>query len=80
MQDGASAHIARCVKQLLRSHFGNERIISRQFPTAWPPRSPNLNPCDFWLLGYLKSMVHRDLITSLSDLKENIERYVHNIP
>ncbi|GFX34552.1 uncharacterized protein TNCV_3657901 [Trichonephila clavipes] len=21
----------------------------RAFPTAWPPRSPDLNPCDLWL-------------------------------
>ena len=28
MQDGAPLHIARCVKQLLRRHFGDDRIIS----------------------------------------------------
>ncbi|GBM42445.1 hypothetical protein AVEN_139882-1 [Araneus ventricosus] len=49
MQDGAPQHIATPVKQLLNLHFGNDRIISRHFATAWPPRSPDLNPCDFWL-------------------------------
>ena len=51
MQDGTPPHIPRCVKQLLRHHFGDERIISLQFPIALPPRSPDLNPYDFWLLG-----------------------------
>ncbi|GBN57259.1 hypothetical protein AVEN_17341-1 [Araneus ventricosus] len=36
MQDGAPPHIATPVKQLLNPHFGNYRIISRHFPTAWP--------------------------------------------
>ncbi|GBM94792.1 hypothetical protein AVEN_69347-1 [Araneus ventricosus] len=47
MQDCAPPHIATPVKQLLNFHFGNDRIISRDFPTACPPRSSDLNPCDF---------------------------------
>ncbi|GBN77327.1 hypothetical protein AVEN_215415-1 [Araneus ventricosus] len=58
MQDGAPLHIATPVKQLLNLHFGNDRITGRHFPTAWPPRSPYLNPCDFWLWGYLKDVVY----------------------
>ena len=46
MQDGANV---RYVKQLLRRHFGQDRIISRQFPTTWPPTSLDLNVCGFWL-------------------------------
>ncbi|GFX44290.1 uncharacterized protein TNCV_4376781 [Trichonephila clavipes] len=37
------------------------------FHHAWPPRSPDLNPCDYWFWGYLKSQVHRDRPTSLGD-------------
>ena len=36
MQIGAIPHIARCMKQLLRRHFDDNRIISRKFSTAWP--------------------------------------------
>ena len=72
--------IARCVKQVRRRHFVDDKIISRQFPTAWPPRSFDLNPRDFWLWGYLKATVYRDRITSLSDLKESVESYMCNIP
>ncbi|GBN32408.1 hypothetical protein AVEN_216917-1 [Araneus ventricosus] len=49
MQDGAPPHVAHPLKRLLSMHFGNYRIISRRFPTNWLPRSPHLNPCDFWL-------------------------------
>ncbi|GFV60007.1 uncharacterized protein TNCV_1401151 [Trichonephila clavipes] len=56
MQDGALPHIANPVKQLLKGHFGNARVISHHFLTVSPPRSPDLNPCDFWLWGYLKEL------------------------
>ena len=57
MQDGALPHITHCMKQLLCRRFGGERIISRQFSTAWPPRFPDLNTSNFWLWKYLKFMV-----------------------
>ncbi|GFT87757.1 uncharacterized protein TNCV_4001031 [Trichonephila clavipes] len=47
MQDGAPLHITRCVKDVLKHHFIEERVISRQFLHLRPPRSPDLNPCDF---------------------------------
>ncbi|GFX20723.1 uncharacterized protein TNCV_77801 [Trichonephila clavipes] len=72
MQDGAPPHIARRVKDLLRRSFGDDRVLSRHFHHAWPPRSPDLSPCDYWLWGYLKSEVYRDRPTSLGMLKDNI--------
>ncbi|GBO27846.1 hypothetical protein AVEN_29604-1 [Araneus ventricosus] len=44
MQDDSPPHITTPVKQLLNLQFGNDRIISRHFSTAWSPRSPDLNP------------------------------------
>ncbi|GFV37278.1 uncharacterized protein TNCV_2255801 [Trichonephila clavipes] len=49
MQDGAPPHITRCVKDVLKHHFTEERVISCQFHHLKPPRSPDLNPCYFWL-------------------------------
>ncbi|GFS81720.1 uncharacterized protein TNCV_2706671 [Trichonephila clavipes] len=80
IQDGAPTHIAHRVKQVLRCHFGDDTIISLHFSAAWPPRSSELNACDFYLWRYLKAMVNRYPITSLSELKEIIKLHVRNIP
>ena len=45
----------------------------------WPPRSPDLNPLDFYLWGYLKSIVYTPLPRTLDDLQQNIEEAVRNL-
>ncbi|GBM09960.1 hypothetical protein AVEN_18367-1 [Araneus ventricosus] len=55
------------------------RIISRHFLTTWPSRSPDLNPCDFWLWGYLKDVVYGGPIASLAELKNRITQHIQNI-
>jgi len=77
-QDGAPPHIYRPVKALLQDSF-NHRIISRHFPTSWPPRSPDLNPLDFWLWGYLQSRVFSRNPSSLEDLKSAIREEISAI-
>lgn len=79
MQDGAPPHIGRQVQRLLREHFSDSRIISRAFPTAWPPRSPDLNPCDFWLWGFLKSVVYQGHVPDIATLKDRITLHVRQI-
>ena len=79
MQDRVPPHIGLCVQQFLRQHFTNDRVISRAFRTIWPPRSPDLNPCDFWLWGYLKNLVYRGSLVTLGDLKDSITLHVRNI-
>ncbi|GFT92293.1 uncharacterized protein TNCV_1835601 [Trichonephila clavipes] len=79
MQDGAPPHITRCVTDVLKHHFTEERVISRQFRHLWPVRSPDLNPCDFWLWDYLKQLVSCDQPKTLPDLKDSISRHVRNI-
>ena len=69
MQDGALPRIANPVKQLLKRYFGNTWNISRHFPTAWPPRSPDLNPCELWLWRYLKDVVCSTLTAHLTESK-----------
>jgi hypothetical protein len=54
MQDGATAHIATYSIHVLNEVFEN-RLISRGL---WPARSPDLNPCDFYLWGNLKDKVY----------------------
>ena len=57
-QDGAPPHIKTNVQQFLTATFTNDRVISRFYPQFWPPRSPDLSPCDFWYWGNLKRLVY----------------------
>ncbi|GFV36460.1 transposable element tc3 transposase [Trichonephila clavipes] len=79
MQDGAPPHITRCVTDVLKHHFTEEHVISRQFRHFWPPRLPDVNPCDFWLWSLLKPLVSCDQPKTLPDLKDSISRHVLNI-
>ena len=42
-------------------------------------RSPDLNPCDYYLWGYLKARVYNPLPETLGELKANIEREIKKI-
>ncbi|GFT30461.1 uncharacterized protein TNCV_2377481 [Trichonephila clavipes] len=52
-QDDATCHTARATIDLLKDTFG-DRLISRFGPVNWPPRSCDLTPLDYFLLGYVK--------------------------
>ncbi|GFV39289.1 hypothetical protein TNCV_1229911 [Trichonephila clavipes] len=56
-QDGATCHTARATIDLLKDTFG-DRLISRFGPVNWPPRSCDLTPLDYFLWGYVKSLVY----------------------
>ena len=79
MQDGARPHIELCIQQFLQQHLTNDRVISHAFPTTWPLRSPDLNPCDFRLWGYLKNRVYQGSLLTWEDLKDSITFHVRNI-
>jgi hypothetical protein len=71
-QDGAPAHTAGDTKELLQSHFGT-RVVSRGFLHEWPPRSPDLTPCDFFLWGVVKDIVYaRGRVSSVAELHNRI--------
>ena len=78
-QDGAPPHSANIVVEWLQEKFG-DRLISRHCENVWPPYSPDLNPCDFYLWGYLKSKVYSDPIPkTCEELKRNIRREIRKI-
>ncbi|GFX30198.1 uncharacterized protein TNCV_1963051 [Trichonephila clavipes] len=58
-QNGATCHTARATIDLLKVTFG-DRLISRFGPVNWPPRSCDLTPLDYFLWGYVKSLVYAD--------------------
>ena len=45
---------------------GEENVMLK-----WPPRSPNLTPCDFFLWGYVKTLVYvPSFPTNVNELKQ----------
>uniref|UniRef100_UPI00358DFE76 uncharacterized protein n=1 Tax=Myxine glutinosa TaxID=7769 RepID=UPI00358DFE76 len=65
-QDGAPAHRLIALRDRLRELFG-DRVIALNHAVEWPPRSPDLTPCDYFLWGHLKNKV---FVTPLRDLDE----------
>ena len=63
----------------LGEHFP-ERLISLRGDLPWPARSPDLTPYDYFLWGYLKSIVYADCLRTLAHLKDNIRQAIANIP
>ena len=57
-----------------------ERVISRNGPVEWPPRSCDLTPLDFFLWGHIMSLVYANKPATLDDLKDNIQRKIANVP
>ncbi|GFX27131.1 putative LOC100569746 [Trichonephila clavipes] len=77
-QDGATCHTARATIYLLKDTFG-DRLISRFGPVNWPPRSYDLTSLDYFLWGYVKSLVYADKPQTLDHLEENIRRVIADI-
>ncbi|GFY37389.1 uncharacterized protein TNIN_479071 [Trichonephila inaurata madagascariensis] len=79
MQGGAPPHKQGSVRALFFQHFTEECVTSRFFPNPWPPRSLDLIQGNFWLRGYLKSLVHLGYVTTLNDLKNSITLHVRGL-
>lgn len=69
--DGAPPHISAEVRSRLDVLFDN-RWIGRYGPHAWPPRSPDLTPLDFFFWGWVKQLVYKKESHSQDELKMRI--------
>ncbi|GFU65282.1 hypothetical protein TNCV_299811 [Trichonephila clavipes] len=74
----ATCHTPRATIDLLKDTFG-DRLISRFGPVNWPPRSCDLTPLDYFLWGYVKSLVYADKAQTLDHLEDNIRRVIADI-
>ena len=72
MHDGAPPHFSRIARQYLNYHFPG-KWIGRNGPITWPPRSPDLNPIDFYFWGHVKN---KDYSTPFTNVNEFWERIV----
>ncbi|GFV87592.1 uncharacterized protein TNCV_3282301 [Trichonephila clavipes] len=77
-QDGATCHIARTTIDLLKDTFG-DRLIKRFGPVNWPPISCDLSLLDYFLWGYVKSLVYADKPQTLDHLEDNIRGVIADI-
>ncbi|GFX88297.1 hypothetical protein TNCV_1705181 [Trichonephila clavipes] len=69
---------SRATIDLLKDTFG-DRLITRFGPVNWPPRSCDLTPLDYFLWGYVKSLVYADKPQTLDHLEESIRRVIADI-
>ena len=74
-QDGAPAQSAyyQSVRRFLRRRY-QDRLIMRNGPVLWPPRSPDLNPIDFYFWGYAKDFVYQVAPTTRANMMNRIRR------
>ncbi|GFT35804.1 uncharacterized protein TNCV_1288601 [Trichonephila clavipes] len=65
-----------------KGHF-NPRIynylVEYSKKVYWPPRSCDLTPLDYFLWGYVKSLVYADKPQTLDHLEDNIRRVIADI-
>lgn len=84
-QDGAAPH--RTEENLVRimADFDG-RIIALNAPKftisdlEWPPSSPDMTVCDFFLWGYTKDKVYKDRPANLQELQRRITTVIESIP
>ncbi|XP_018368776.1 PREDICTED: uncharacterized protein LOC108764871 [Trachymyrmex cornetzi] len=77
-QDGAGPHKARIVTDFLNQQFP-ARWMGRYGPIRWPTRSPDLNPLDFFLWGYCKEKIYRQLPEDVEELNNKLHDAVWSI-
>lgn len=78
-QDGATCHTSNeSIAEVKRLFPG--KVISKRGNVDWPPCSPDLSACDFFLWGYLKNKVYIHKPRTLDELKDAISQEIRNIP
>ena len=76
---GATPHTTNETIAWLRQRF-EERLISIRCDVEWAPHSPDLNPPDFYLWGFLKDNVYQGNPQTIEELKTAITAKIRAIP
>ena len=85
MQDGARPHTSNETLRSLHEIF-ETRVISQRFVNSynggmeWPPYSPDLNPCDYFLWGFMKAQLNKKNIINREELRTEICNVFDSIP
>ena len=86
-QDGASSHISHQSMMYLEDQDWLMAIVSKNGAATskkgsleWPPCSPDLNACDYFLWGYLKSRVWEEgAIRTVEELEARVIRVIQEL-
>lgn len=84
MQDEAPPHRTSEVLCVLGTAFGNW-VIALNRPNVfgpeiqWPPCSPNLNPCDFFLWGFLRDRAMKNNADTIEKIQASITAAIAEI-
>jgi len=73
-QDGAPVHNVQQVTNFLNNKY--RLWIGRDGTVRWPANSPDLNPCDIFLWGYLKNKVYYNRPESLEVIRQRLNNIV----
>lgn len=74
-QDGAPAHTAKLVQQWCEQNLTD--FITKE---EWPPSSPDLNPLDFCIWGYMLAHLNMKNIHTLEQFRKEIIKVWDEIP
>ena len=77
-QDGATCLTTEATLDVLRPLL-KDPIISRRTYVAWPPRSYDLTPLDYYLWGIVKDKLYADKPETINALKDNIREAIGEI-
>ena len=79
MQDGAAPRRTQEIFEALHKVY-DTRVIGLGYPKfareglEWPPYSPDLNPCDFFLWGYIIDHCYTESPQTVDDLVRAIKK------
>ena len=69
--DGAPPYYTSRMIEHSNESFPN-RWLGRGGPIAWPPRSPDLIPLDYYLWGHMKTLMYETKVDSRAALRDRI--------
>jgi hypothetical protein len=80
LHDAAPARFRLAVRQWLGRHYPGHWIgRGPEAPALWPPRSPDLNPIDFYKWGCRKNAVYANTVDTRQQLWQRIQDAANEI-
>jgi len=76
--DGTPSPFSQVVRNYLNFKFPN-RWIGRGGAQNWPPQSPDMNPLDYHVWGYIKTMVYGNTLNAREELLQRNLRSARSI-